>query len=272
MCRTVLLPLACALVFSLPAPAETVEAASVQPSPREVLERAFENRYEVDTAATIELVMRDRRGSERSRHFESASKLIEDRMHAIGRLVRPEYLRGFTILQIEADDRGHDAFVYMPSLKNVRRVTTSQRGDAFFGTDVTYEDLERRHVEDYEVTGSAEDTLAGEPVWRIDVVPLRDSTYDSAQFTIAHSDYTILASRYFRRGQTEPYRLLTVSRTGMVEGEGHVLPTRMKVENLRKGTSTEVTFKDLRINPTIDDRIFSIRTLEQQKDLSRSIE
>ena len=48
------------------------------------------------------------------------------------------FLRPVTILQIEAVGRGHDAFVYLPSLRKVRRFTTSQRGDAFFGTDVTY--------------------------------------------------------------------------------------------------------------------------------------
>ena len=45
---------------------------------------------------------------------------------------------------------------------------------------------------------------------------------------------------------------------------GHTLPTRLIVENLARGTTTEVMYHDLAVNTEIDDRIFSIRTLEQK--------
>jgi outer membrane lipoprotein-sorting protein len=247
------------------------EIDGVLPSAEEVLARAFANQYEVDTTATIELIMRSDRGQERQRHFESASKMIDERMHAIGRLVRPEYLRGMTILQIEAGDRGHDAFVYLPSLRKVRRISTSQRGDAFFGTDVTYEDLERRRLEDYQILSARAEDFEGEGVYAIQVQPLRDSTYAEAVFTVSLDDYAILEARYFKRGTDAPYRIMTSLRSGMMTGDGHVLPTRLRVQNLSKGTTTDITFRDLRINPVIDDRIFSIRTLEQERDLSKSL-
>ena len=53
----------------------------------------------------------------------------------------------------------------------------------------------------------------------------------------------------------------------MVEKDGHVLPTRLTVYNRLRGTSTEVTFEDLRINPPIDDHLFSVSTLERNRDL-----
>lgn len=248
------------------------EVGAGMPSAEEVLAAAFANQYEVDTTATIELVMRSNAGQERRRRFEAASKMIDERMHAIGRLVRPEYLRGMTILQIEAEDRGHDAFVYLPSLRKVRRITTSQRGDAFFGTDVTYEDLERRRIQDYGILSAQADEFAGEEVYAIRVRPLRNSSYAEALFTISLLDYAILEARYFKRSSGEAYRIMTSMRSGMQSGDGHVLPTRLRVENLAKGTTTEVTFRDLKINPVIDDRIFSIRTLEQERDLSKSLQ
>ena len=237
-----------------------------------VLSLAFTNQYEVDTTSTIQLIMRNHDGQERRRHFQAASKRIDDRMHAIGRLVKPEYLRGMTILQIEAENRGHDAFVYLPSLRKVRRVSTSQRGDAFFGTDVTYEDLERRRTQDYEILSAEVVEFAGEDAYAIRVKPLRDSTYRVAIFTIALSDHVILEARYFKRGTGAAYRVMTASRTDMYRDQGHVLPRRLVVRNLSKGTTTEVTFQDLEINPEIDDRIFSIRTLEQQKDIPKPLQ
>ena len=53
----------------------------------------------------------------------------------------------------------------------------------------------------------------------------------------------------------------------MVEESGHVLPTRITVHNYARGTTTEVTFEGLKVNPPIDDRIFSLVTLEQKRKL-----
>jgi hypothetical protein len=261
--------LAVAAFMATRSAARTGEVDAALPSAQEILANAFVNQYEVDTTATIELIMRSSRGQERHRHFRAASKLIDERMHAIGRLVRPEYLRGMTILQIEAEDRGHDAFVYLPSLRKVRRISTSQRGDAFFGTDITYEDLERRHLRDFEIVSSQAGQFAGEDVYAIRVRPLRESTYSAAQFTVSLEDYVILEARYFKRESGEAYRVLTSLRSGVLKADGHVLPTQMRVENLSKGTITEVTFRDLKINPVIDDRVFSIRTLEQKRAIPK---
>jgi len=169
-----------------------------------------------------------------------------------------------TILQIEADNRSHDAFVYLPSAQTVRRVSTSQRGDAFFGTDVTYEDLERRYAKDYEIVDLSAGNIGGEPTHVIRARPRLPQTYHEVRFWIATSDPVILQAHYFKRNASEPFRTVSAPRASMKESGGHVLPTRLVVENLARGTTTEVVYNDLAINTKIDDRVFSIRTLEQK--------
>ena len=109
-----------------------------------VLDAAFANRYQVNAASNIELVIRSDSGSEQRRHVQFITKMIDGRLHSIARLTKPEYLRGMTILTIEQKKRDHDAFIFLPSLGKVRRVTSAQKDDAFFGSDLVYEDLERR--------------------------------------------------------------------------------------------------------------------------------
>ncbi|MBT39545.1 MAG: hypothetical protein CL938_13500 [Deltaproteobacteria bacterium] len=233
---------------------------------KKLLGEAFQNRYGADMTATIDLILRNTNGQERVRRFRAASKRIEGRTHTIGRLVWPEYLRGMTILTIEAHERSHDAFIYLPSLQKVRRINTSQRGDAFLGSDVTYEDLERRRVDEYEVV-SLEVTERGEPAWTIGAKPIEDFTYERVDFVVAAADYAILESRYFKRGSEDPFRIITTDRSDMVEQQGHVLPTRMFVRNSMRGTSTEVVFRDLIVGAPIDDKLFSVSTLERRRSL-----
>lgn len=233
----------------------------------DLLSAAFANRYDVDMVSTIELVMSNSRGQTRKREFEAVSKIIEGRLHSIGRIVMPPHLRGMTILTIEAGERGHDAFVYMPAMKIVRRISTAQRGDSFFGTDVTYEDLERRRVEDYVLDSVESGEFAGEAVYIINGAPQQKQSYSRVAFTIAKSDSAILDIRFFKRERDDAYRIVTAEREFMVDRGGHILPLRMTVQDIRQGSTTEVFFRDLQVNPEIDDRVFSVRTLEQRRDL-----
>jgi hypothetical protein len=240
---------------------------AVPVSAEAVLGRAFSNRYDVNWMSRIELVMRNDSGQERRRSFHAASKVIGDRVHSGGRLVWPEYLRGMTILTIENLDRSHDAFVYLPSLEKVRRITTAQRGDTFFGTDVTYEDLERRRVEEFELESPAAGDLNGEPVYSIRGSSLRDFSYSDVVFVVAKLDAVILEARYFKAGQSQPFRIGHSPRASMVTLGGHVLPTRFEVRDMVRGTWTEVMLSDLTVNPPIDDRFFSVTTLETGRPL-----
>jgi hypothetical protein len=258
---------------SVPREAAPITAAAQDAAPADpnvILARAFSNQYEVDLISKIELRMKNDEGQERTRRFEALQKIVGDRLHAIGRLTYPEYLRGMTILQIEEPDRTHEAFVYMPSLHKVRRVSMLQRGDAVFGTDVTYEDLERRHVEDYQIVDFEEGEIRGEPVFVIDTVPTRTLSAERVVFYIAQLDDVILEIYHYRDEKPEPFRIISITRAGMVEADGHLLATRLTVRNLYRGTTTEVTFEEMQVNPKIDDRIFSLRTLEQERDLYRS--
>ncbi len=266
--RSIVLVVSLSLLF-LPTAVAANDAQDATPlTAGEVLDRAFAGRYEVDLTSIIDLVMKNELGQERRRRFRAMSKVIDDRVHSIGRLVEPEYLRGMTVLTIEAKDRGHDAFLYLPSLSRVRRVSTAQRGDAFFGTDVTYEDLERQRAEEYELEPLRSTHFAGEDAYLVEGRPRRRYNYARARFIIAQADLAILEVQYFKRGAEEPYRVVTAHRGSMVEQDGHVLPTRLSVSNRARGTTTEVVLSHLRINPEIDDHAFSLQALESQRPLA----
>jgi hypothetical protein len=247
-------------------PALAREDAAPQAA-RALLERAFANRYDVDFASVIELVVRSDTGQERRRTLHAVSKVIDGRIHSLARLVAPEHLRGLTVLMMESADRRYDAFLYLPSQARVRRVTTAQRGDAFFGTDVTYADLERQRADDYLLAGLEPGARDGESVHLIDATPVRVYGYARVRFAIAAADLAILETAYWKRGAQEPYRVIRAERASMVSQGGHVLPTHIAVESRDRGTTTEVWIRGLRIDPEIDARLFSVKTLESKRPL-----
>lgn len=94
--------------------------------------------------------------------------------------------------------------------------------------------------------------------------PRLPQAYHEVVFWLAQSDQVILQVHYFKRGAADPYRMISAPRASMQEADGHTLLTRLIVKNVARGTTTEVNFHDLTVNPEIDDRVFSIRTLQQK--------
>lgn len=249
------------------ATAVAAAAAAETPDPEEILRETFVRRYDADITAEVELVMRDRNGREHRRVFDAASKLIDGMHHSVGKLNWPHYLRDMTILTIEAEGRDNESFVYLPTLGRVRRISSSQKGDAFFGTDITYEDLERRHVADFEILAFEHTRTQGEASYRIHARPVEKLTYNAVDYLIAASDLALLEMRYYKKRFEGAFRIITARRPELRLERGHIVPTRLTVKNLSRNTTTTASFENLVIDPEIDDRLFSVTILERNPEL-----
>jgi hypothetical protein len=249
------------------------QAPTGLPSAASVLTAAFANRYDVDAISWVELVIRsglvvgEGSAEETRRTVHYVTKLIDERLHSIARLTAPEYLRGMTILTIEQRGRGYDAFVFLPPLGKSRRVSAAQKDDAFFGSDLTYRDLERKRIDEFELGEVAVAERDGEVIYRIGADLARKSQYSRVEFDVAQSDHAILAERYYKHLEEKPSRVVESVRSAMVEQEGHVLPTLLHVSDFRRGGMTVVRIKGLRVNASIPDRIFTVATLDQERKL-----
>lgn len=239
-------------------------AADSEREPAALLDAAFANRFDVDLTANIELVVRNQSGEEQRRLVRAAQKVIADKVHSIGRLEFPEYLRGMTVLTVEATERGHDAFLFMPTLDRVRRISTAQKSDSFFGTDVTYGDLERQRASDYALGPLQREQRGGKPVLVIPATPRRPQNYERALFVLAADEDVMLESHYFKRGSKRPWRVIYSPREQMQVLNGHLLPTQLFVDNLDRHTRTDVWLRDLRVGVALPDKVFSVGNLESQ--------
>ena len=234
-----------------------------------ILERAFAYRYALSLTADVELEIGSRGGSSRRRVLRMATLHDGDAYRALGQLLSPEYLRGMTILSLSAGRADHQAFVYLPSQDRVRRIAITHKDDAFLGSDLTYEDFERRYADDCIVRSLENGEVAGERVHIIGCTPRAKLQYDRAEFVVAASDFVILESREYRAGRPAPSRLMTAERKGVEEVGGHSLPTRLRFESPERGTVTAVTFSNLEAR-RIDPRLFTVAALARQPDLGRA--
>lgn len=264
--RAVVLAMVLLVCALSPSSAENPEVAREAVPADDVLERALANRYDLDLAQGIELIVRNHRGAERRYIVEMATKRIAGQLRTLGRFTHPPDDYGTAILIIEQRGRHDDTFVYFPYAKRVRRVSSAQRAGRFMGTDLTYEDLERRYAEDYTIVSESRSQLKGEPVFLVRVQPRYDSAYQGAEFVIAASDYAILEIRYFKYQESEdPFKVFQAPRSHMTLRGGHVLPERILIQNHDRRTTTEVRIDQIEVNPLLEDSLFTEVSLQVRK-------
>lgn len=250
-----------------PCSAEGLRELRGAPQPEDLLERALANRHDVDLAQRIKIILRNDRGAERRYVVEMATKRIDGQLRSFARFTHPESDSGTAILMIEQRGRHDDTFVYFPYAKRVRRVSSAQRADRFMGTDLTYEDFERRYAEDYEVIDSSDSHVEGERVSRVRVRPRFAAGYHGAEFAIAVTDYAILEMQYFRDPSPDAFRIVSAPRAYMIERGGHVLPGKVLIRNLDRRTTTEVKFEETEVDPPLADSLFTEVSLQIRKPI-----
>ena len=272
----------CACVLGGPAPglaatahtADTVHTDdtggddAVPLSAEAVLDRALEKRFDLDALASIAITVTSRSGQTDRKEAELASKRVNGLVHSLGRFTYPEELRGMAMLRLEKSGRMDDFFAYLPEFEKVRRLASPHRSDLFVGTDATYEDIERRRVEDYDIELAEPQRAQGEDVWVVVTRPrYSDSGYDRVDYLIARSDFAIIEQRHYRGGAEEPFKVIQAPRAHMKMVEGRIVPMRIRMDDHRYGTHTEVEILKLQVNPELPDTLFTTRALARQRRL-----
>lgn len=280
ICRPVLVAAPLALLCAVPPAAALADHSApaaapgpedsgdvVEPGPEEVLRRALANRYELDARATVEITIISRSGGEVERRAELASKFVDGQIVSYGRFTYPEDMRDMAVLRIEHSDRDDDFFAFLPEFRRVRRLSAAQKSDLFIGTDAAFEDVERRQMQDYRVAFDRSQAIDGEETWTIVAEPTYDSGYERVEYAVAKKDYSILRTRHYKPGADQPFKVIETPRATTEEYGGHTVPMRATVRDLERGTRTEVRVEKILVDPELDDRLFTLKSLSQERRL-----
>jgi len=95
--------------------------------------------------ADVEMILIDKRGQERIRKLLSFSRDEGEDSCRIMFFVEPANVKdtGFLTYDYPDLETEDDQWLYLPALRKVRRISASDRGDYFLGTDFTYEDIKK---------------------------------------------------------------------------------------------------------------------------------
>jgi outer membrane lipoprotein-sorting protein len=156
---------------------------------------------------------------------------------------------------------GANTWLYLPSAEKVVRVGAKQN---FGGGDFSNADIFRLSlVNDYVPTLAGEETMDGEPCYRLELKAKDRSVAYDRVFYWVRSDGTffpVRAEYYTISGR----KLKWLSLAGVARLGGRMRPTRLTMESaLEQGSRTELRFEAIDDDATLDDRMFTPSALER---------
>jgi hypothetical protein len=231
------------------------------PDPQAIVARAFQNLYGFTSVQRVEIRARRGNGREYLRSVQVARRgALGGLNRMLVRFLGPGDLRGIGLLLLERPDFGYDAFLFQPALARVRRVSVAQRADAFFGTDVFFEDLEGKRPAQWRTRLLRAEAAAGRPAFVIELEPDGiPSAYDRVVGWFDRELPVMLRAEFHRDGRILKH--LDVDPERILEVGGYYLPARMTFRRA-DGSVTTVEIPEVELRNALPDELFTQSVLE----------
>ena len=198
-----------------------------------------------DFAATVSMTLRSRARSE-SRRVMSIKVLEggneDDGDKSLIRFSKPGDIEGTTLLTHARKIGNDDQWIFLPAVKRVKRISSTNRSGAFAGSEFAYEDLVNQEPDKYTYAWIRDEDLNGRPTFVVERVPVYDGSgyarqvvwYDKAEYRIQRIEY------YDRKN--ELLKTLNISGYEKYLGQ-HWRANEMVMVNHQTGKSTTLAWQ-----------------------------
>ena len=148
----------------------------------------------------------------------------------------------------------------------MRRISSSDRGDYFLGTDLSYEDMKKEgkfSLEDYTHKTIGEEEVDGHPCYIVEGTPVDEATMKELGYGKVQSwiDPEIWMSRKSEFWDVRMNPLKTLRTTDIRQVDGIWTAHRLEVKNHKTNHSTIFTFTEVDYASEVDDDVFTERAL-----------
>lgn len=174
----------------------------------------------------------------------------------------PRDVSGVALLNHSHISGADDQWLYLPSVRRVKRISSSNKSGAFMGSEFSFEDMASFEVEKYDYTGAEQRTEAGMDYFVVRSVPAyENSGYQRLETWLDPEHMQPVKVEFYRHGDT-PYKTLSISEFRTYDN-GIVRGHRYDMENHKTAKSTTLVFSDFDFDVDLTDADFRTNVLQR---------
>ncbi len=218
-----------------------------------------------DSTAELTMILENRKGQTSERRLRIHTLEMPDEDQGDKSLVifdRPRDIKGTALLSFVHILEPDDQWLYLPALKRVKRISSSNKSGPFVGSEFAYEDLTAQELKKYSYRWLRDEPCGELACFVLERRPLyQKSGYTRQIAWIDQDEYRVHKIEFYDR-KDSLLKTMTFSDYNQYLGK-HWRAHDLYVVNHQTGKSTRLTFEGLEFQVGLKERDFNANALKR---------
>ena len=215
---------------------------------------------------TSTLNIYDNRGNVRERKVALATRKFGEVTKTLIRFISPADVRGTAILIYDYENKQDDMWIYLPSLRKIRRIVSSERGKSFMGSEFSNADMSKPNLNDFTFRLHGTEEVDGYTCWKVestckDEITAQENGYSRTLSYIAKNNYLTHKVEYYDLND-ELHRVMIISNYEK-QTNGKYFAFNMEIRNLQNERKSLMTVDKFQLGSALNENSFSTTNLEK---------
>ena len=246
----------------------TVSAATFADDKGTALAKAyFDLKKASDASYTGTMMIYDSKNNRRMRKVKIFTMDKSDmgksgRKATLMSFLEPADVKDTRFLSINSGSGNDDQRIYLPALKKVKKIASSDKGGSLVGSDLFYYDIESKNFEDFSYTYIRDDELSGKKCSIVEMKPKSsDCPYSKMDAWISKEDNYIYKYEMYDKTAGEKFKSIEAASIQTISGV--IIADKIIANNFNSISKTELELSDIKLNTGVQESTFSVQNLEK---------
>lgn len=218
-----------------------------------------------DSQAHLMMILKNRHGDEHERTLKMRTlEVIGDGDKSLSIFDSPRDVKGTAFLSFTHALEADEQWLYLPALKRVKRISSSNKSGPFLGSEFAFEDLTSFEVKKYHYKYLRDETLDGIDCFVVEAYPQYEhSGYTRTNVWVDKQRYIPIRIDYYDRKdallKTQKFRRYQQYLDKFWRAD------EMEMVNYNTGKSTRLLWKDYQFRKGLSNRDFDRNTLKRAR-------
>jgi outer membrane lipoprotein-sorting protein len=216
--------------------------------------------------STMQMILVDKKGKQRSRTMNSQSKMIGADEYKLLFFTAPANVKGTGFLTYDyVGEKEDDQWLYLPALGKSKRIAAADKSGSFMGSDFTYADMTQRNLDDYNYKLLQEKSIGSVATWVIETTPKTQQVVDATGYLksylfVRQDNFVVIQAIHMMPDNYRKY--MAVKQLEQVGGIWVATEIEMKTTlGKTRQHSTVLKLSNITNNQPIDEQVFTLREL-----------
>ncbi|MFQ5589158.1 MAG: outer membrane lipoprotein-sorting protein, partial [Nitrospiria bacterium] len=218
-----------------------------------------------DYTAELTMILKNRQGEESTRIIRNSTlETPGDGDKSLIIFDNPRDVKGTAFLSFTHKTKNDDQWLFLPALKRVKRISSSNKSGSFMGSEFAYEDITSQEVEKFSYRWLRDETLDGKATFVVERDPVDpNSGYTRQEVWYDKQEYIPLKIVFYDR-KNALLKTLTYTRYKQYLGQ-YWRADRMEMINHQTGKSSLLKWSNYQFKTGLNERDFNKNSLKRAR-------